>query len=331
MRVGADKVGFYLDQGVIDVHVNGSTAAPIADTLKLAGGGTIERRGSSLPMAGDAYTVDWPDGSHAWIDPLNPWGLRLYVQVAGVRAGQVSGLFGDFDGNATNDMVARGGAALPAVTTYQQLYRTYADSWRVSQAESLFDYGPGENTATFTDRTFPDQPARAMTLSDQATAACTRDGVTDPGLLADCAFDVDTTGSLAFAVNDADVQDTLHPVTVKASPAPVAAKSGIVTINGDGGSGALAFPGTAGERIYIGVTTTTLTEGCYITLDAPDGTSVASGCVEAGYGWIDTTLLTTSGTYRLVLKPPTGSGSGDVQVFTDINEVVPSPSAAPRP
>src|SRR5690606_39704007 len=38
---------------------------------------------------------------------------------------------------------------------HRVLYRTFADAWRVTDRTSLFVYGPGESTASFTDRRWP--------------------------------------------------------------------------------------------------------------------------------------------------------------------------------
>ena len=47
------------------------------------------------------------------------------------------------------------GTVLPQPLTSDQLYNVYGNSWRVSQATSLFDYGSGQTTQTFTDLNFP--------------------------------------------------------------------------------------------------------------------------------------------------------------------------------
>ena len=58
-------------------------------------------------------------------------------------------------------------------TPFAELYGTYVNSWRISNAESLFDYGPGQTTETFTDLTFPDAPATPQTLPPAARASAT--------------------------------------------------------------------------------------------------------------------------------------------------------------
>jgi FtsP/CotA-like multicopper oxidase with cupredoxin domain len=95
---------------------------------------------------------------------------------------------------------------------YVQLYRTFADSWRVSDESSLFEYAPGTSTETFTDRDWPAEsppcvlkpqyeipgaPVLEGVSIERAEEVC--NAVTDDGLRADCVFDVATTGDEIFA------------------------------------------------------------------------------------------------------------------------------------
>ncbi len=117
------------------------------------------------------------------VTPIGPWGIRVSAQPAEARRGdgRQEGLFGDFDGDSSDDIRPRGGQPIVR-PTFAELYPAFADSWRVAPATSLFTYGPGVTTDTFTDRTFPD---REVTLDDlpgraAADALCRRRGVTDP-------------------------------------------------------------------------------------------------------------------------------------------------------
>ena len=47
------------------------------------------------------------------------------------------------------------GGALPDTPGFGDLYPGFADSWRVTDATSLFTYPLGASTATYTDRGFP--------------------------------------------------------------------------------------------------------------------------------------------------------------------------------
>jgi hypothetical protein len=94
---------------------------------------------------------------------------------------------------------------------YVALYKTFADSWRVSKSTSLFYYDEGTSTETFTDLNWPAEkppyeikpelnfigmPLQGMTV-DQAKQIC--QGVTEDDLHNHCVFDVATTGDEFFA------------------------------------------------------------------------------------------------------------------------------------
>ena len=79
-----------------------------------------------------------------------------------IHRGTLIGLAGGSpDDNSAHDFRLPDGTVLAQPLTFQQLYTTFANAWRVSQATSLFDYATGEATATFTDTNFP---AAALSL-----------------------------------------------------------------------------------------------------------------------------------------------------------------------
>jgi ribosomal protein L18E len=100
--------------------------------------------------------------------------------------GSLHGLLGNFDGNVANDLATRDGTVLPTQPTFAQLYDTFANSWRITQAESLFDYRAGESTASFSDENCPIQKTtRASLPADkvaEAIALLDAAGITDPAL-----------------------------------------------------------------------------------------------------------------------------------------------------
>ena len=81
------------------------------------------------------------------------------------RAGDFQGLLGSYTHSTADDFALRDGTVLTQPLSFHTLYHEYADSWRISQAESQFHYGSGQTTDTFTDQTFP---PHAPTLDDFA-------------------------------------------------------------------------------------------------------------------------------------------------------------------
>jgi hypothetical protein len=89
---------------------------------------------------------------------------------------------------------------------YVALYQKFADAWRVTDKDSLFDYGQGTSTETFTMRNWPSEqapcvvpntkPAEPATLA-VAERACS--AVTGDAAHNNCVFDVRVTGNPGFA------------------------------------------------------------------------------------------------------------------------------------
>ena len=92
------------------------------------------------------------------------------------------------------------------------LYKTFADSWRVTDKTSLFVYAPGTSTKTFTDHDWPaEKPPCKLKPEFQIPGVQVHKGlpvaraemicriVSDKDLNKNCVFDVATTGDEIFA------------------------------------------------------------------------------------------------------------------------------------
>ena len=137
------------------------------------------------------------------------------------RRGTIRGLLGNYNWKAEDDLQTRDGKSLPMNPSYDQLYKVFGKSWRVSQDESLFDYGAGETAATFA---WLDFPQKVLTLADfsaqqkqEAEKVCRSVGVTNAALLESCLFDVLVTGDGSFANISAYVQSKAK-VTANVTP-----------------------------------------------------------------------------------------------------------------
>ena len=119
---------------------------------------------------------------------------------------RTSGLLGNNDGDPANDIAMPDGTVLstPSIPT---LHGPYADAWRVAQNASLFTYAAGESTATYTDRSFPQN---VVTLGDftpaqidAANATCIRAGVSSGAMMDACVLDTLVTSDTSFAASAA--------------------------------------------------------------------------------------------------------------------------------
>jgi hypothetical protein len=237
MDVAGDRVGVYVGEEPA-LHVNGTPTALADEALPLPGGGLVGRQVEGQITR---YAIAWPDQTvvEGYLHAVDVPFLDVVVHLAPARRGQIAGLLGNADGDQSNDLATRDGvvvdlAGLAEDAAHARLYREFGDSWRISQAESLFDYGPGEDTLTYAR---PDFPSARIAASDLpapvrsvAEAVCRQAGVVEAGMLADCILDVGLTGEPAFAAGAAAVAVALAPVVAPVgaglfrtdSPAPTA-------------------------------------------------------------------------------------------------------------
>ena len=153
--INGNRVGIYADS-TNPVLIDG-IATEIADNSSITvGEGSIFRNGNE-------YTVVYPNGEQIVADVRGENRIDIKLYLDDDRQGQIAGLLGNGNGDTSDDLSLRDGTVLAQPIPFETLYGEYADSWRISQEESLLDYGDGESTATFTDLNFPTAP---VTLDD---------------------------------------------------------------------------------------------------------------------------------------------------------------------
>lgn len=147
MLLGDTVVGLYIGQDGNPLNING-------EWVHLDSGETISVGGGSIYRNGSVYIVTNAEGDGFWANVRSSHiNLRTFIHED--RGSDVAGLLGNNDGIRGNDLAMADGTVLPTPVPVTQLYGVYADSWRVTDATSLFVYGDGESTATFTNRHFP--------------------------------------------------------------------------------------------------------------------------------------------------------------------------------
>lgn len=239
-RVGGHRVTYepnlsgVPDPAGLQLRVDGVLRALGAGGLDLGDGGRIRKTTGSGGIA-----VDFPDGTVMYATPewwasQSKWYLN--VDVVGAPA---------VDGAAGGDTVIKSAAppagglmgavpaaswlpALPDGTSlgpmpaslhqrYLDLYQKFGEAWRVTDADSLFDYAPGTNTGTFTLKSWPAEGGGCtipgVTPVDPASPevaerACSK--VVGANRHADCVFDVRVTGNPGFADLYLDTQHVLE-------------------------------------------------------------------------------------------------------------------------
>jgi hypothetical protein len=242
MKVGSDRVSLYareLPDGDTStpLRVNGKPTTIQGDRLTLKGGGEISKQGST-------YVISSPRGEKV-LARLSGAGNNAFINLSPFvynRAGEYSGLLGNVNGNANDDLQIRGGNnVLEVRSTYgdvnkvfnlvglrapgaldvaeklyfDKLYKEFGNSWRVKQKESLFDYPAGKTTENYVDLAFPDKYLTLNMLSadqiQKARNACTEANVTQD-LMEGCIFDVGFSGFSEFARATAEINGYVNIV-----------------------------------------------------------------------------------------------------------------------
>lgn len=219
-KIGDDRVVIYADRNPI-LWVNG-VSTPLGGNriIGLPGGGLVYRRAGAT-----SYVISWPSGERMTVDAVFPQYLNVQILLPASKAGRVHGLYGNFNGNRNDDFTLRDGSQLAQPLSFAEMYGFFAESWRIDQSESLFDYLPGETTESFTIRGFPSTPAYVTMLPPgeraAAEAACAAVGTANPALFEACVLDVATTGEDHFVGAAAGVEQQSASVGQTVAPEPV--------------------------------------------------------------------------------------------------------------
>jgi len=224
MNVAGDRVGLYRGQEPM-LYINGVPNELLENSISLPNGGRVAKYGSR-------YRVGWPGGDRL----IELRGNVSTIYLNDNQKSKIMGLLGNADGDPTNDITTRSGGSLGTSFSFFMLYPTYANSWRISPEDSLFDYAPGESTETFTIYNFPRILARASDLDPTTYAAaekiCREAGITDKVFLEDCILDVALTGNPEFAEFVEGLTEPQATINVAPPPLPQLGTSNFGQLNG---------------------------------------------------------------------------------------------------
>jgi hypothetical protein len=182
MNVAGDRLCFYAGDKPDDIQqtplrLNGQA-------IQLQGRSYYLPHGGVVRLDGRNYTIAWPTGETTVVD-VRTSGVRGFVNVTvGIfdcDRNMYEGLLGNNNGFADDDFNSRTNmprpnniAALSLASAYAfdsreasqinsmaeqefqaYLAKNFAEDWRVTDLNTLFDYRPGTTTASYTDRSFP--------------------------------------------------------------------------------------------------------------------------------------------------------------------------------
>ena len=233
MQVGDHRVAFYPDRDA-PLWVDGAPAEDFEYFHSLGADGQI----SAAPRGGQSqYLVEWASGAKLTVDVIGER-LDLDLELPAELQTSRQGLLGDSQG----ELRARGGQVLSEPVVWQKLHRDFAQSWQVTDEESLFDYLPGESADSF-ETSFPSSPRSLDDLSDEQREfgrhnCVDRGGVTDPILLRHCILDVGCTGDPGYMLSYTDVGPPRRQLEIVDESG-----ADIVGLYDDAGVGGVSLPG----------------------------------------------------------------------------------------
>ncbi|MCW5607007.1 MAG: DUF4347 domain-containing protein [Nitrosomonas sp.] len=310
MQVGDDVVGIYRGQPN-PVNINGEFVA-------IADGETVAIGDGSIYRIGHTYIVTNAHGDGFWALVGGSF-VDVGTFLSTERLGEIAGLLGNADGDKTNDIVLADGTVLTGPLTKQDLYGAYADSWRVTPETSLFVYGDGESTETFTNRDFP---ARIITVNDldPAVRAAAEEAVRNVGLtegtieFENAVLDVALTGDIEFAQAAFEILQAFGAVSTGFS------------LNA-GGDGQLNEGDTFNRLISFTDDADSDSDGRTYSIDWGDGSPIETGAVAAGGFNFNINHLFTDGNASHAVSITVADGSDDTatQQFTvNVDNVAPT-------
>jgi hypothetical protein len=206
-RVGTHRVTFQpgAEASGMELRIDGVLTALSDDGITLSGGGRV------LRSAVGGMEVEFPNGALLTATPgFWPAQATWYVNVNIGGADAYEGLMGAIPSNSWLPALPDGSSlgARPATISerYQVLYQQFAEAWRVTNANSLFDYPPNTTTSDFVSADWP-KDSLPCDLSDQKPAEPAQEsvakevcrGLVDDGRRRNCIFDVGLTGETGFA------------------------------------------------------------------------------------------------------------------------------------
>jgi hypothetical protein len=196
---------------------------------------------------GDTLTIVYGNGEQLWVH-LQEGYLNLELKLDPGR--DIHGLLGNADGSAGNDLALRDGTILTAPLDFAGFYGIYAESWRVTAQNSLFDYPRGKGTADYQDRSFPvghlDLSSFPAAMVQEALQLLAQNGITDPVILNNAALDYMISGDLSGVLNAATLATRPTQAVTPAALPPLISTVGVFALEaylpeGDSGTSSAQF------------------------------------------------------------------------------------------
>ncbi|MEM8964028.1 MAG: sialidase family protein [Acidobacteriota bacterium] len=210
-RVGTNRVTYQPsldgqpDPAGMQLRIDGVLTTLGSSGVTMSGGGRV------VPSSvGNGITIHFPSGARlvatpGWWASQNAWYLNVNVYKTTATEGLLGALAPGSWLPALSDGSSLGPKPVNLNDRYDELYQTFADSWRVTNTTSLFDYASGMGTQDFDYPGWPTrnppcevpekEPAEPLPF-DIAVEVCKDiEGERNDS----CVFDVMITGEVGFA------------------------------------------------------------------------------------------------------------------------------------
>ena len=215
MMVNGDKVELYSrGQSQVDIYVNEVLQSlSVTDSLKLEGGGRLQRGGAEI-------TVLWQDGTKLVFDAnsLSPdlaMGSSVNIQFSPPRLETIEGLLGNNNDDPTDDLKIRDGIVLNDPTQGELYTGGFRDSWSIYHGASASLFSQGIDPY---DSSYPNTYITLDGFSDEEVLAameiCAQAGIIDGNILYGCILDVLITGDPNWANASINVDPYLPSLSI---------------------------------------------------------------------------------------------------------------------
>ncbi len=200
MRLNGYRIGIYFKSGQWFFKVNGQSVQ-VNGLYDVGTGIKLSLNGSTVSLTtSTGYAIKLGNYGTA-IDTLE-------VMIPPSTRGQIRGLLGDANGNGLDDFRLRNGTLIRSPIDFSKL-NNFLEAWRISDAESLFDYENSESNTNFNDLSFPRDRKyysmfgiTALSAEDRALAekACKTAKIITPEIFRNCVFDIGLTKDEIWAI-----------------------------------------------------------------------------------------------------------------------------------
>lgn len=213
MNVAGDRLCIYAQDvpegnNTTPVRINGEAVYLENGTYYLEHGGTIRSHSSGKGIFNRrSYEIRWPGGETVKVDADSQMDVAAVIfpcsdRYQGILGNANNDRSDDFNprglSNSSGDVAAHdfGDASVPDEMQRQHLAflsGEFAMSWRITESESLFDYGFNQSTHTFSDLNYPQVHRTVNDIPqndrDRARRECERAGIA-AGEMNGCIYDV---------------------------------------------------------------------------------------------------------------------------------------------